>query len=202
MAFSDIGFWLKRCVGARFNTFFGKVYDVDLVAREGACRDAADEKVSDPALVSALDDMFAALEDAADNGAEVVVSLYFNPYNHSKHVAFLPDRSCRLIHEIGDIITDTINDELQVRANTAGFTVVDFKPVFDGHGAGAKDPFVFGSDCEMTGALTAADVDFDLGWPPVGLDSGDSEAEIKKRFDPHPNADGTAAQATAILEAL
>ncbi len=88
-----------------------------------------------------------------------------------------------------------------ISPNAAGFSVVDFKPVFEGHGAGAKDPFVFGSDGEMTGALTAADVDFDLGWSPVSLDSGHSETEIKKRFDPHPNADGTAAQALAILEA-
>jgi Mg-chelatase subunit ChlD len=202
MEFSDIEFWLKNCVGVRFNTFFGRVYDVDFVAREGACRDAAQEKVSDPDLVAALDDMFDALDVAADNGAEVVVTLYFNPYNHSKHVSFLPDRSCRLIHDIGDIVTDTINAELQSRADAAGFTVVDFKPAFDGHGSGAKDPYVFGSDCEVVGALTAADVDFDFGWPPVSLDTGDSETEIKKRFDPHPNAAGTAVQAQTILEAL
>ena len=61
---------------------------------------------------------------------------------------------------------------------------------------------MFGSDCELVGALTAADVGFDFQWPPVSLDTGDSETEIKKRFDPHPNADGTAAQAQTILEAL
>ena len=66
----------------------------------------------------------------------------------------------------------------------------------------AEHVYVSDSDCELRGALTAADFNFDFGWPPISLDTGASKAEIMKGFDLHPNADGTEAQANAILEAL
>ncbi len=198
MKFSDVQHWLGQCVGLEQKTFLGQFYDYDIVVREDACREAAEARATDPALAADLDDMFDALDAADANGATVVITEYFNPFNDSKHVRFFPDRSCSLIHSIGDIITSAINTELEQRAVSHGFTVADFKEPFDGHGAGAEDSYVFGSDCETIGALTA--VDFDFGWPPV--DTGASQKEVQQRFDPHPNADGTEAQANAILEVL
>jgi hypothetical protein len=46
------------------------------------------------------------------------------------------------------------------------------------------------------------DADFHLGWPPVSVNKKNTEAEIKKRFDPHPNDKGTTAQADEILKVL
>jgi hypothetical protein len=199
MRFSDVQFWLGECVGVKQKKFLGRTYDIDIIVKEDQCRDAANSRATEPALASGMNTMFDALDSADDNGATVVITKYFNPYNHKKDIRFLPDRSCTLIHTIGDIITSAINDQLESRARDHDFTVVDFKAPFDGHGAGARDSYVFGSDCETIGAATS--VDFDWGWPPK-LDTDDSKAEVQKRFDPHPNAAGTEAQANAILGAL
>jgi lysophospholipase L1-like esterase len=197
MKFSDIKFWLGSCVGLKQKSFLGKTY-VSVVLAEGRCVEAARQRATAPALSADLDAMFDALDTARGNGADVVITEYYNPYNDHKAVRFLPDRSCSLIHSIGDIITSAINDELVRRAWVHGFKTADFKAPFEGHGAGANDSYVFGTDCETIGALTA--VDFDLGWPPVNTDN--TLKEIQKRFDPHPNSDGTAAQAEAILEVV
>ncbi|CAN5578118.1 hypothetical protein BH20ACT2_BH20ACT2_19120 [soil metagenome] len=200
MQFSDVAHWLGECVGPNQKKFLGVTYDVSIGVTEDRCRTAARERVQDPVIAAAFTTMFDALDTAQDNGAAVVVTEYFNPFNAMKEIDFLPDRSCGLIHTISDIITDELNADLSRRAGAHGFTTVDFKEPFDGHGAGAKDSYVFGVDCEAFGALSGVNLDLDWGWPPVN--SGDTSANIARQFDPHPNNKGTQAQATAILEAL
>lgn len=199
MRFSDIQFWLGECLGIRLKVVIGRglfPVDPDIVVDEDQCRATAEARASAPELAAVMDEMFNILDVAADNGATVVITTYFNPYNDTKVVRFLPDRSCELIHKVADIITTAINDQLVSRAMDHGFSVVDFKEPFDGHGAGAEDSYVFGTDCETLGALTS--VDFDFGWPPVDLD--DTQKEIQIRFDPHPNEKGSKAQADAVLD--
>lgn len=93
-----------------------------------------------------------------------------------------------------------IDNVLAQEATAHGFTVVDLRPSFAGHGAGSDDSWVFGSDCDAVGALTAVDAGFNLGWPPISVNKGATEAEIKNRFDPHPNNAGTTDQADEILK--
>ncbi len=197
MRFSDYEFWLGQCLGVKQKKFLGQVYDVDLVVND-TCEGAARARADEAQLQSDLDAMFEFLDAAKDRGAEVVITLYYNPFNEFKAVRFLPDRSCRVLHGIADELTGALNSELAERARAHDFTVVDLGPAFEGHGAGASDSYIWGSDCEAVGALTAAD--FDLGWPPI--DRSASEREVQRRFDPHPNPKGTRAQADAVLEAI
>ena len=198
MEFSDIQYWLGQCIGVEQHSFLGVVYQTEIVVEEDQCQQAAADRATGDELSADMDTMFDVLDTPAANGADVVTTLYFNPYNDKKVVNNFFDRSCDLIHTVGDIIVSAINEELERRAVEHGFLVADFKPVFDGHGAGSDDSFVFGTECELIGALTA--VDFDFGWPPVNTD--ETLREIQTRFDPHPNADGTQAQADTILGVL
>ncbi|HEX8581365.1 MAG TPA: hypothetical protein VF640_03510 [Acidimicrobiales bacterium] len=198
MQFSDVQYWLGRCVGVEQKKFLGIVYGYEVVVRDDECRAAATDRATAEPLSADMDTMFDILDGAAGNGATVAVSLYYNPYNDRKVVDFLPDRSCSIVHGIGDIINSAINTELRQRAEAHGFEVVDLGPPFEGHGAGSDDSYVFGTECEAIGALTA--VDFDLGWPPV--DTGSTMREVQRRFDPHPNAAGTAVQAETFLEVV
>lgn len=200
MHFSDVKGWLADCIGLNQKKVLGVVYDVSVGLDEDKCRDNAREKANSAALSADLDVMFDALDTAKENGATVVVTEYFNPFNDKKHVRFLPDRSCSLLHKISDIVTDEINAVLVRRASTHGFQTADFKAPFAGHGAGAEDSYVFGTECEVIGGLSAIDVDVDWAWPPVSL--GDTSRNIQTKFDPHPNAEGTTAQADAVLEVL
>ena len=202
MEFSNVGKWLLSCVGIEEKKFFGRTYDIEIVVAEGSCSDAADAQLADPSLQDDMDLMFSVLETTKAQGAEVVVTLYFNPFNESKHVNNFFDRSCDLLHGIAEIITDALNNELRRRAENSGFIVVDFGPAFEGHGAGAQDAFVFGTDCEVSGAAAEVDLDFDWDWPPVSIDEEATSRGIQIRFDPHPNSKGTRAQADAILEVL
>lgn len=184
MEFSDVPGWLKRCV-------------VDEVTDPNACADAAVSKAE--SLRPDVQSMMNRLDAAAANGARVVVVLYYNPYNDQKDAGpfGLLSRDCGVIHNISEIIVGALNNLLQEEADNHGFTTVDLREAFRSHGAGSDDSFVFGSDCDLVGAVGG--VDFDLGWPPdVGID----QSEIQKRFDPHPNAKGTAAQADEILKVV
>jgi Mg-chelatase subunit ChlD/lysophospholipase L1-like esterase len=199
MRFSDVGYWLGTCVGAKQKRFLGRTYDVDIVVKP-TCEMAATARAQSPQLQAAMDAMFTILDAAKTSGAEVVITLQYNPYNESKQIRFLPDRTCKVLHTVADHITSALNTELSKRAKAHGFTIADFRPEFAGKGAGSSDSYVFGTDCETIGALTS--VDFDLGWPTPTLDKGESKKEIQKRFDPHPNDKGTRAQADAVLEAI
>lgn len=194
MNFSDYKYWLGVCVGAKVKTFLGRPYPSFFVA--SGCEGAAKERAAQ--MRGSLEEMFGVLDQARDRGAEVVITLQYNPFNEFKAVRFAPDRTCKLLHTIGAHITNALNTELERAAKAHGFTIADFRPHFAGKGAGSSDSYVFGSDCETVGAASA--VDFDLGWPPVNV--GETTTDIQKKFDPHPNAKGTRAQANAILEAI
>jgi hypothetical protein len=98
-----------------------------------------------------------------------------------------------------------MNPELRRRAEERGMAVVDLEPVFDGHGSGERgdDQWLFGTECEIAGALEAvlgASFDLQFGWPPE-LET-DALRRLQIAFDPHPNERGTEAQAKAFLEAI
>jgi len=190
MQFSDVGFWLKECLAKQFTSL------------RPTCLDAALARAEEvrPDVRAMLD----RLDAAGENGANVVITLYYNPINDQKDAGpfGLFSRDCTLLWSISEIIVGAINNVLEEEAAYHGFTVVDFRPPFRTHGAGSSDSFVFGSDCDAAGAATAIDVDFHLGWPPITIDKKATEAEIKKRFDPHPNDKGTTAQANEILKAV
>ena len=197
MKFSDVSYWLGQCVGAKQKRFLGRVYDVDLVVKP-TCQEAAKARATSPQFRADMDTMFGILDTAKAGGADVVITLQYNPYNTSKQIRFQPDRSCKLLHTIAAHITNALNNELSSRATNHGFMTADFRSKFVGKGAGSSDSYVFGSDCETLGVPTA--LDFDLGWPP--LDTSDTKKEIQKRFDPHPNTKGTRAQADTVLDAI
>jgi lysophospholipase L1-like esterase len=184
--FSDVGYWLKQCLAKQFTTIL-----------RSTCAEAAASRAE--AMRPDAQAMMNRLDKAAANGAKVVITLYYNPYNTIKEVGpfNLASRDCSLLHAVAAIITAKLNTVLAQEARKHNFVLANLGPRFVGHGAGARDSYVFGSDCDAAGAATA--VKFRLGWPPV---KSGTEAEIQKRFDPHPNAKGTQAQADQILQVV
>ncbi len=82
------------------------------------------------------------------------------------------------------------------RANMAGVLLADPRPAFKGHEIGTGDPYVYGTSCSLVKAAAS----FIPGWVPfIG---GGGFNEVKQAFDPHPNSEGGAAIAAAILEVL
>lgn len=204
MQWSDIQGWLSNCVGVPTRQFFGREIPAGGPRfEEDACIRFAREKVD--GFADDMDRLFDVLEQPAADGAQVVITQYFNPYNETRYVErrFLPDgeRDCSMLHSITDVVVGTLNNELRNRADERGFTTVDLRGPFEGKGAGSRDPYVFGSDCETRGAVSSIRTDisvrerrFDVRDPSID--------ELAARFDPHPNAAGTAAQAQAIREVL
>lgn len=134
-----------------------------------------------------FDQLFSSLRVAQNNGATVVLGLYYNPYD-------TPNAFCGDLENIGNRVVDTLNDELIRRAESEGFLVADFRPAFRNHGSGAADPFVFGTECKATSALIA--------WAPEWLGGGGGKQAVGVTFDPHPNQKGTQAMAAAIIEEI
>jgi hypothetical protein len=186
MQFSNVQYWLGVCIVKQFTSL------------KPTCREAARAKAE--SIRPDVQAMMNRLDAAAANNAQVVITLYYNPFNTVKDggvFGVLP-RDCSILWSISRIITEELNQVLGEEAVPHHFTVAPLAPQFVGHGAGAKDSYVFGSDCDIVGAITA--VKFRLGWPPIS--TGETQAEIQKRFDPHPNDKGTAAQAAQILQAV
>ena len=183
MDFSDVLMWAQECVQFA-------------LANPNSCEDAATNKAEN--LRFDIQAMMDRLDVAQQNGATVVVVLYYNPYNDQKDAGpfGVLSRDCGLIHNMSEIIVGALDNVLQDEAQKHGFLTVDLRPAFRTHGAGSNHSYVFGSDCDVIGGLGA--ITIDLGWPPVGIDEG----EIKQRFDPHPNDEGTAAQADEILKVV
>lgn len=200
MQWSDIQAWVSSCVGARYVEFFGRRIARGLEIREQTCREEAEDRVA--AFADELSTAMDVLDAAADRGAQVVVTQYYNPFNDRKQIQRwgpIPDtdRDCSQLHTMAQIIIDTLNEELGDQANAHGFTIADLRPKFDGRGAGSLEPYVFGVDCELIGAGSA--IDFDLR---DGVDEDGSIENLGEQFDPHPNDAGTTAQAETILEVL
>jgi lysophospholipase L1-like esterase len=181
MQFSDVKFWLRKCLDS------------------ATCALAAQERAE--SLRPDIHAMMTRLEVARQNGATIVIVLYYNPYNDRRDggIVGIKPRSCHKLHAVSQTIVDALNAVLRAEAEAFQFRIVDLGPAFAAHGAGASDSYVFGSDCDIAGLITA-NVGINFGWPPV--DPKDVANEIKKRYDPHPNDKGTAAQANEILEVL
>lgn len=194
MEFSDVGYWLGQCVGVEQKKILGRTYRVDPAVKP-SCRDVARARAGEADLQKDLDTMFNRLDAAKARGAQVVITLYYNPYNKSKQLRFAPDRSCKVLNKVAQHIIDALNTELSERATAHRFPVADLGPAFEGHGAGSSDRYVYGTECEQLGALSG--VDFDLGWPPVNPEQ--TKKNIQILYDPHPNSKGTRAQANTVL---
>jgi lysophospholipase L1-like esterase len=142
------------------------------------------------AISSDLDALFKALDVAKANGAQVVIVLYYNPYDTSKPI-------CGDLKNVTSLVVNTLDGELAARANAHGFLMADPRPAFSGHGSGSNNPYVFGKSCKFTTAM--ADWTIDKVRRLVGLDSNNN---LSTDFDPHPNDKGTKAMANAVLAAL
>jgi lysophospholipase L1-like esterase len=129
--------------------------------------------------------LFSTLNKAKEQGAKVVVTLYYNPYDSD-------NPNCADLKEIGNRIVDTLDTELVDRSHQAGFQVADFRRQFSGHGAGSQNPYVFGSDCKIDAVLRT--------WFLSLIRGTDAQKMIAAKFDPHPNNNGTIAMANAILQ--
>ncbi|MEO5628046.1 MAG: hypothetical protein ABIQ89_04135 [Candidatus Saccharimonadales bacterium] len=164
--FSNIGKWLK------------------LYLKPGADRITPAVEANISANSADFDRLFTALEKAKDNGASVIVSLYYNPYDVDKP-------SCSELKDIGSRIVDPLDSELTDRAHQAGFGVADFRWGFQGHGAGSEDSYVFGTECSVGGLLSS--------WFSAWAQGGDPKKAISIAFDPHPNNKGTVTMAQSIL---
>lgn len=132
-----------------------------------------------------FDAMFNALDAAKTRGAKIIVTLYYNPYD-----TFM-DR-CLVLKTISTRLLNVVDGELSKRAQAHGFLTVDFRPVFQAHGAGSSDPYVFGTQCKAASAVS--------DWLPKWLGGGGGGSVVDQKFDPHPNNKGTQAMADAILK--
>lgn len=178
MRLADVTYWLTQCTAEQFS------------ATAPSCYDAARKRAE--AMRPDLRAMMTRLDAAKRNGATVAVVQYYNPYNTHKEPG---PRDCTPLWAIAQILTGQLNRVLGEEAAKHGFLVVPPSPKFAGHGAGAGDSYVFGSDCDVAGAASAAT--FNLGWPP----SFDTSAGPRE-FDPHLNDKGAQAQADQILARL
>lgn len=204
MKWSAVEEYGKACIGARTTTILGREIKTGIEVKEDACTEKANAALAE--FRDDMERMFDILEGAERNGARVVAVLYYNPFNHEKTIVrrFLPDttRDCSLVHNLAAVVVNRLNAALKAEADQRGFSTVDLRPAFAGHGAGSTDSYVFGVDCEWRAIPSALDFDIDLRQRRIEFDQDDTMKEIGKRFDPHPNAAGTQAQATEVLEVL
>jgi lysophospholipase L1-like esterase len=205
MGWSDVWAYASNCVSAPTRSIFGvEVFSGPPRLDTDDCASFVAEKFA--VFEDELDELLDLLQPRAAAGAEVAVLLYYNPFNDTRYVARpwpLPDgeRTCSLLPALTDVMLSKLNTELADRAHARGFSTVDLGPAFVGHGAGSQDPYVFGSDCEWRGLASAPRVGIDLRQRRADV-RDPSIDEIAKRFDPHPNAAGTRAQADAVLEVI
>jgi len=129
--------------------------------------------------------LFGSLQDAKENGAKVIVTAYYNPYDADT-------AGCEDLKEIGNRIVDTLDTELIDRAHQSHLSVTDFRRKFSGHGAGSQDSYVFGSECKIDAVFRT--------WFLSLVRGMDAQKAVAIKFDPHPNSNGTLAMANAILQ--
>lgn len=169
LRFSDVLFWVKQYYHPSGNK-----------VSEAAQQIIVENSVS-------FDQIFTSLQMAKSNGAEVIVTLYYNPYDTS--VPFCGD-----LENIGDGIVDTLDQELAQRARAKNMLVADFRQAFTGHGAGSDDPYVFGSQCKTSSAIA--------NWLPAWLGGGGGVRALGAAFDPHPNNKGAEEMVKIIRQEL
>lgn len=166
--FSDVIAWSKR-------------YLAGGDAVEQAVDRIMDERAGD------FQRMLSALDVAQNNGAKIVLTLYYNPYSSD-----LP--GCQTLKSLSGRIVDHFDDQMFATAQIHGYSVVDLRRSFEGHGAGSRQPYVFGKQCSLDAALKS--------YLPTLLRAGPKAAQhdLGVMFDPHPNNNGTAAISMAIVQ--
>lgn len=169
LQFSNVFMWIRQYAWSRSGGVSQKA------------RELLNERGTD------FDLLFQSLSTAKNNGADVVVTLYYNPF--STQGLFCSD-----LRTIGDTLVGELNQELQTRASLVGVKTADFRDAFEGHGAGSDESYVLGQSCD---ALSAA-----RAWLPEWVNGRDGNQAIAERFDPHPNQRGTTAMAQLIKEEL
>lgn len=169
LRFSDVLFWAKR------------YYRPNGDHVTPAAQQLLSEREAD------FDQLFASLSRATHNGARVIVNLYYNPYDSSV-------RGCGDLEAIGYLLVDTLNDELERRAQAASLRVADLRPAFYDHGSGMAESFVFGNQCRTSTAIA--------DWLPSWTGGGGGQEALAAGFDPHPNAVGSQAIADVITREL
>ncbi len=134
-----------------------------------------------------FDVLFSSLKDAKSRGANVVLTLYYNPYDTD-------DAFCQDLKVIGNRLVNTLDAELKRRSERANLNTADFRKIFRGHGAGSANPYVFGTECRLSSAV--------ISWLPKWLGGGGGVKALAQDFDPHPNDAGTFVMARVIKEHL
>jgi hypothetical protein len=138
-----------------------------------------------------FDAVFDALSLAKANGAKVVVTLYYNPYDTAGLL-------CSPVRDLAQKIVDALDFELWRRATEKGLLIADFRTAFQSHGSGSADPFVFGTACKVTTGIA----DYVPSWISKNLLNGPGDNNVGIDFDPHPNSNGTSAMASEIMRVV
>lgn len=134
-----------------------------------------------------FDKLFAAFRAARQKRVIVVTTLYYNPYDTD-------NPECAELKDIGNRIVGALDNELQIRARQNSLRIADFRRSFSGHGAGSEQSYVFGTECSVSGLVNAVG--------PAWAKRKDIKQAIGKKFDPHPNNNGTIAMSNAIMEQI
>lgn len=142
-----------------------------------------------------MDAIFARLAAARDRGVKVVVVGYHNPYSGGS------GPGCSRLISTADTIVNTLNNELRSRAQANHLIFAPIRPVLDGHGAGSKDPWVFGRSCDLGGVVSAY-TSTARPWCPADICASDGKKKVQARFDPHFNNSGTSHVAAVVEQAL
>ena len=162
--------------------------------------------------VGALQALSDALVKAVHNGAKVNVTLQYNPVFGNNVGLLSSPAGCDYPHTMAAALVNTLDDEfLRPTVNSAalraggGMHVDDLRPVFDGHGSGSPQSYVFGSKCDVNTFLVEGI------WPVLqnqfpNLDFSTAQTLIEQTlagpYDPHPNALGSAAIADCIYRSI
>ena len=177
LRFDDVGFWLpyylqdqNQCLVPPFQ-----------------CGTSMQQQATRLVGVYATDfqRVFDVLKQAHQSGVNVIVTLYYDPISQQE--------ICTDLRNMAEILVNTVDTELQTRANSYSppLSEVDFRPVFDGHGMMDPNPYVFGTNCDNLHAVGTQVP----SWVPF--------AHVPtSAVDPHPNNAGAQAMADAILKEL
>lgn len=182
MGFSDVAHWLSLCAPPA-----GSLAE---------CETHAAEHIQQ--MSPYLDRLFRVLVQAQYGGARVVVPLYYNPYDAK--IGSEPKEGCEVTEKTGDVIVGALNNELRRRASAANLETANTDPLFDGHGAGSAEPFVFGESCSAGEAIGLL---FDVV-PGLPADVDAAQAHAQKilgiKYDPHPRQEGAEAIASVVVD--
>lgn len=170
MNWSDFGPWFFAC-------------SPDLQYDAAACQAYANERLYD--FEPELARMMHFLSRAKLNGALVVIPNYY--------IAFANKTGCETVFNINKTIVSTVNSALSSQAGWRGLQIANVYSRFGSqgeHGADSGSEWVFGTECNTAQGVLLAGL--------AGAGSDSAEAELKEKYDPHPNLIGSAEIAITI----